>query len=158
MKNQIELTNLSLSKKKQDELDELGYREGYVGGKNWSEIKYIRKNCHAYTGIFVLLIKDFHSTTTTKEKLVEIFNQTFIKVVFINELFDNLQSSIITEKNQDIIIQPNQETKTINLEEDNKLLREQLLQAEFKITQLKEEIQSLKTQKGKSIKDFFGKK
>jgi hypothetical protein len=46
-----------------------------------------------------------------------------------------------------------------NLEEENKLLREKLLNAEEKIKQLEEEILSLKTQKQcKSIKDYFGKK
>lgn len=159
MKNQIELTNISLKKQQQNELDELGYEKGYVGGKNWSEIKYIHKNYNAYKGEFILLIKDFHSNNTTKEQLIEIFNQTFIKVVFINELFDNLPSQIITEQVeqiQDITIHstPQQET-----EEENKLLREKLLQAEKKINQLQEEIVSLKSQKqSKTIKDYFGKK
>ena len=91
--------------------------------------------------------------------MIEIFNQTFIKVVFINELFDNLPSQIITEQVeqiQDITIHstPQQET-----EEENKLLREKLLQAEKKINQLQEEIVSLKSQKqSKTIKDYFGKK
>ena len=159
MKNQIELTKISLNKQQQNELDELEYKKGYVGGKNWSEIKYILKNYNEYKGEFILLIKDFHSNNTTKEQLIEIFNQTFIKVVFTNELFDSLPSQIITEQVeqlQDITIHstPQQET-----EEENKLLQEQLLQAEEKIKQLQEEIVSLKSQKqSKSIKDYFGKK
>ena len=48
---------------------------------------------------------------------------------------------------------------TQETEEENKLLREKLLQAEEKIKQLEEEIMSLKNQKQtKSIKDYFGKK
>ena len=156
MKNQIELTNISLNKQQQNELDELGYKKGYVGGENWSEIKYIHKNYNAYKGEFILLIKDFHSNNTTKEQLIEIFNQTFIKVVFINELFDNLPSQIITEQIQDNTIQTIQQTE---IEEENKLLREKLLQAEEKIKQLEEENKLLKTQKqSKSIKNYFGKK
>jgi len=154
MKNQIELTKISLNKKKKNELDELGYKKGFVGGKNWSEIIYIHKNYDAYTGKFILLIKDFHSNNTTKEQLIEIFNQTFIKVLFTNELFNSLPSQI--EQIQDITIHstPQQET-----EEENKLLREKLLQAEEKIKQLQEEIVSLISQKqSKSIKDYFGKK
>jgi uncharacterized protein (DUF3820 family) len=156
MKSQIELTNISLKKKRQNELDELGYKEGYVGGQNWAEIKYIHKNYDAYQGKFILLIKDFNSNNTTKEQLIEIFNQTFIKVVFINELFDNLPSQIIKNKTEQITIHS---TSQQEIEEENKLLREKNLQAEEKIRQLEEEIQSLKIKnKSKSIKDFFGKK
>jgi cell shape-determining protein MreC len=108
---------------------------------------------------YVLIIKDFNSTTTTKEQLITIFNQSHISIIFIDELFNNLPSQIIreqVEQIQDITItqHPQQET-----EEENKLLREQLLHAEEKIKQLEEEILSLKTQKqSKSIKDYFGKK
>lgn len=159
MKNQIELTKILLNKKKQNELDELGYKEGFVGGKNWSEIRYIRKNYNAYECEFILLIQDFNSNNTTKEQLIEIFNQTFIKVVFINELFDNLPSQIIkeqVEQIQDITIHS---TSQQEIEEENKLLREKLLCAEEKIKQLEEKILSLTPQKQtKSIKNYFEKK
>jgi uncharacterized protein (DUF3820 family) len=105
---------------------------------------------------YVLIIKDFNSTTTTKEQLITIFNQSCINIVFIDELFNHLPSQIITEQIQHNTINstPQQET-----EEENKLLREQLLQSQEKIKQLEEEILLLKSQKqSKSIKYYFGKK
>ena len=106
-----------------------------------------------------LIIKDFNSTTTTKEQLITIFNQSHINIIFIDELFNNLPNQMITEqveeiKDMTIHSIPQQET-----EEENKLLREKLLQAEEKIKQLEEEILTLKTPKQpKNIKDYFGKK
>jgi uncharacterized protein (DUF3820 family) len=108
---------------------------------------------------FVLLIKEFNATSATKEQLIKYFDSSDIKVVFISELFDILPSQIITEQVeqiQDITIQPSHQQET---EEENKLLREKLLQAEEKIKQLEEELLSYKSQKqSKSIKDYFGKK
>lgn len=114
--------------------------------------KYVPSN-------YVLLIKYFNSINTTKEQLIEIFKQSHIKIIFIDEVFDNLQSETIKEKIQqiqDIVINPIQKNE---LEYENKLLKEKLLHAEEKIKQLEEEILSLKNQKqSKSIKDYFGKK
>ena len=101
-----------------------------------------------------MIIKDFDSTTTTKEQLITIFKQSSINIVFIDELFDNLPSHMITEQIQDNTVQPIQQEI-----EENKLLREKLLQAEEKIKQLEEELLSLKTKKqSKSINDYFVKK
>lgn len=114
---------------------------------------------YKYIPTYVLLINEFNATTVTKEQLIKYFGSSKIKVVFIDELFDNLPSQIITEKVeqiQDIIIHPTQKSE---LEDENKLLREKLLQAEEKIKQLEEEIQTLKSsKKSKNINDYFGKK
>jgi uncharacterized protein (DUF3820 family) len=164
MNTQIELTNNYA--KKQNEKHEQYMKNEYE--TDWKIRKYYneQKGLYAYElaqGIiqpkYVLIIKDFNSTTTTKEQLITIFNQSHINIIFIDELFNNLPSQIIreqVEQIQDITIHttPQQET-----EEENKLLREKLLHAEEKIKQLEEEILSLKTQKqSKSIKDYFGKK
>ena len=155
MKTQIDLTNMSLDKKKQSELDELGYKEGTLFGPNWTEIKWIHKNYNAYKGKYFLLIKEYNSTNTSKEKLIEIFNQTFIKIIFIDELFNDSSMKIIKEKVQDIIVQPTKEHK---LENEKKILQDKLLQAEEKIKELEKEILLLKNQKqNKSIKEYFGK-
>jgi len=164
MNTQIELTNNYA--KKQNEKHEQVMKNEYE--TDWGTRKYYneREGLYAYELAqgriqpkYVLIIKDFNSTTTTKEQLITIFNQSHINIIFIDELFNNLPSQIIreqVEQIQDITIHttPQQET-----EEENKLLREKLLHAEEKIKQLEEEILSLKTQKqSKSIKDYFGKK
>lgn len=42
---------------------------------------------------YVLLVKDYQSTTTTKEELVKIFGQSGIRVVFLYDIFPDLPSS-----------------------------------------------------------------
>lgn len=114
-------------------------------------------------GIYILLIGEYASQHTTKEQIIQIFKQSKIRIVFMCELFNNLPSQIITEQiektqeeMQDITIYPIPQQE---IEEENKLLREKLLQAEEKIKQLEEEIQTLKSSnKTKNIKDYFGKK
>jgi hypothetical protein len=165
MNTQIELTN-NYATKQNEESDKYMKEEMRRYYKTSEEYTYDRRERHIRP-IYVLIIKDFNSTTTTKEQLITIFNQSHINIIFIDELFNNLPSQIITEQVEeikDITIHstPQQET-----EEENKLLREKLLHAEGKIKQLEEEILSLKTQKqsksitqkqSKSIKDYFGKK
>jgi uncharacterized protein (DUF3820 family) len=164
MNTQIELTNNYA--KKQNEKHEQDMKNKYETDREIRKYYNEQKGLYAYELTqgriqpkYVLIIKDFNSTTTTKEQLITIFNQSHINIIFIDELFNNLPSQIIreqVEQIQDITIHttPQQET-----EEENKLLREKLLHAEEKIKQLEEEILSLKTQKqSKSIKDYFGKK
>lgn len=113
-----------------------------------------------YRPTYVLLIKELNATSATKEQLIKYFGTSFIKVVFIDELFDIFPNQttieVVKEISDIITFQP---TKQRELEDENKLLNEKLLQAEEKIRQLEQEIQSLKSQKQcKSIKDYFGKK
>ena len=156
MNTQIELTNNYA--KKQNEKHEQVMKNEYDNDRDMRRYYNQHKGMYAYElkqgtikPKYVLIIKDFDSTTTTKEQLITIFNQSRINIVFIDELFT---SQIITEQIQDNSVQPIQQEI-----EENKLLREKLLQAEEKIKQLEEEILSLKTQKqSKSIKDYFVKK
>ena len=108
--------------------------------------------------MYLLIVKEYNSNITPKDTLIKVFNQTNIKIKFINELLDNFtQEKKHVEELQNI--NPKKQVEDNNLEEENKLLREKLLQAEEKIKQLQEEILSLKSQKqSKSIKDYFGKK
>ena len=108
-----------------------------------------------YSGsLFVLLIKEYNSTNTPKDKLVEIFKQSYIKVIFINELLDKPQIQLATEQVESL-----QLVKLSSLDEDNKMLREHLQKAEEKIKQLEIEIISLRAKKQpKTINDYFVKK
>ena len=115
---------------------------------------------YKYTPTYVLLIKEFNANSATKEQLIKYFDSSNIKVVFIDDLFDILPSQtnieLVEEISEIVTFQPRKQKE---LEDENKLLREKLLQAEEKIKQLQEEIVSLKSQKqSKSIKDYFGKK
>ena len=95
----------------------------------------------AYPSNYVLLIKEFNAKSTTKEQLITIFNQSGIKVVFTDDLFNDADLQVNTTTQQ----------KLLEEQEKNKQLEE-------KIRQLEKEILSLKTQKkGKTIKDYFGK-
>jgi hypothetical protein len=165
MKLQKELTLSSLQKEKQDILDEVGYVKGKTsvweyGGKKFEEVKetldFVNKNSRMFQGEFILLINEYNSSNTPKDKLIEIFKQSGIVIVFTNDVFNGSIQTITEKVDQmkDITIHSIQEIK-----EENKLLREKLLHAEEQIKHLEEEIQSLKPQKqSKSIKDYFGKK
>jgi len=148
MKLQKELTLNSLEKEKKDMLDEVGYIKGKnsvfeYGGSKFKEVKetwdYVNKNSRMFQGEFILLIKEYNSTTTPKDKLIEIFKQSNINVIFTNDIFDNLPKQ--GEQIQDIVIHSIQQKK---LEDENKSLQEKLLHAELKIKQLEEEIMLLK--------------
>jgi len=152
MKTQMELTKNEYIK------------EPKVGEYSW---EYCPSN-------YVLLIEEFNAKSTTKEQLITIFNQSRIKIVFTDDLFNDYDSEVNTSKRQieEPIMVSSQEQEIIKSEENNsfrdnlletqqKLLEEQEKnrQLEEKIRQLEEEIQLLKTQKqAKSIKDYFGKK
>ena len=101
-----------------------------------------------FHGEFVLLVQNFESTSTTKDDLKRIFNQTHIRIIFTNELFD------------DSLLQIHPET-SLTLAEDNKFLQEKLSQAEEKIKQLEKQLLSLTSppsNKQKTLKEYFGKK
>lgn len=162
MNTQIELTNNYA--KKQNENHEQVMKHEYITYSDTRMWYNENKGLYKYEieqgkiiPKYVLIIKDFNSTTTTKEQLITIFKQSNIHIVYVDELFNKLPGqSIITEQIQDNNIHSMSQQET---EEENKLLREKLLQAEEKIKQIEEEILSLKTQKqSKSIKDYFGKK
>ena len=149
MKLQKELTINSLQKRKEDILDEVGYIKGKDRMLNYSfkhgqEIKktfeFIENNSRIFIGKYILLLKEFNSSTTSKDELIEIFKQSNIDIIFTNDLFETPI------------------TKQVNLEEENKILRENLLHSEKKIKQLEEEIKLLKTQKqSKTIECYFKK-
>jgi hypothetical protein len=165
MKTQIELTDNYAKKYNEDQKNvfKKDYEEDWRMRQYYNKYPGSYKYCLEQECIYpkyVLIIKDYNSTTTTKEQLITIFNQSFINIVFINELFDTLPEQIIKEnlvKPQ--IIDTKIQNDTLKLVEENKSLRESLLQSEEKIKQLQEEIESLKIQKqSKTIKDYFKKK
>ncbi len=159
MKSQIELTNNHIEKYNKNIKDEYKkeYDEDWEMRKYWKETKnsyhYCISNC-CIKPTYILIIKDFNSSTTSKEQLVIIFEQSNIEIIFINELIDN-----ISEIKQNTIMNKPEEFEKINeLEEKNKLLTETLLQSEQKIKKLEDEINLLKNdKKTKYITDFYKK-
>jgi hypothetical protein len=100
---------------------------------------------YEYEKIYTLIIGKFESTITSQEQLITIFKQSNIKIIFIDEL---LQRQIPNEQvkkpkltNEEI------QNKIRNILQHNKLLQDQLVEANEKIKQLNEEVQLLKSQK-----------
>jgi hypothetical protein len=160
MNTQIELTNNYVTKQN-EESDKYMKEEMRRYYKNIEEYTYERRQRHI-TPTYVLIVKDYNSTTTTKEQLITIFNQSYIKIIFIDELFNSFPfEPKIKQIEEPFMIKPIEnkiieiQTLTDNLSET----QQKLLQAEEQIKTLQEEIVSLKRQKqSKSIKDYFGKK
>jgi len=97
--------------------------------------------------------------------LITIFNQSNIKVIFIDEIIK--QSKTLTIKNTQELLSKNKLIEEHKILTDNLIeIQQKLLQEEDKnklleekIKQLEEEISSLKSKKqSKNIKDYFGKK
>lgn len=159
MKLQQGLTQDDLQRMRQKILDEIGYgpTKNLIGQFTEAEqikLKYLKKNPMEFNGRFILLIKEYNSINTSKDKLVKIFKQSGIRVIFINELWNKSPLQLETEQ-----VEPLQLVKLSSLEEENKMLLEHLQKAEEKIKQLEIEIISLKTKKQpKTINDYFEKK
>jgi hypothetical protein len=78
---------------------------------------------------YILLVKDFVSSTTTKEQLIQIFQQSNIKVIFFKDVFEKDDTKIQENTNEDHINKLNY--KIIQLEEENAILKEKLKQYEI---------------------------
>jgi hypothetical protein len=70
---------------------------------------------------FILLIKSFNSTNTTRDELIKIFNQADIHVIFTNELFGEENPLSILDQKEELIKK---------LIEENDILKEKLLKYE----------------------------
>ena len=124
MNTQIKLTkNYAIKqhyeKRISDEWGLLHDGYGIYGGRQGPIFSLENAKSHSCKNVikkfkYVLIIKDFNSTTTTKSELTQIFEQSKIRIVFIDELFDNLSSNI-----QDISIHPTLKPQDT---EENKLL------------------------------------
>jgi hypothetical protein len=75
---------------------------------------------------YILLVKDFASSTTTKEQLIQIFNQSNIKVIFLKDIIEGDVKLI--ETNIDNISELKE--YIIKLEKENTILKERLKQYE----------------------------
>jgi hypothetical protein len=113
-----------------------------------------------YNYTYTLIVGSFTSKSTSKKQLITIFKQSNIRVVFTDEIFGS--SAVDT-------FQINTESVSFDkkIVEENKILTDNLLQAQQKllyaeerIKKLEEEILSLKSQNKstKTIKDYFVKK
>ena len=76
--------------------------------------------------LYILLVKDFASSTTTKEQLIEIFQQSNIKVIFLKDITEGDVKLI--ETNKDNISELKE--YIIKLKEENTMLKETLKQYE----------------------------
>jgi hypothetical protein len=75
---------------------------------------------------YILFVKDFASSTTTKEQLIQIFNQSNIKVIFLKDIIEGDVKLI--ETNIDNISELKE--YIIKLEKENTILKERLKQYE----------------------------
>ena len=81
-------------------------------------------------GKYVLLVKDFSSSTTSKEQLIQIFQQSNIKVVYLNDVIENSNMQIQSYSSDNI---NELKDKIKKLEEENMMLKDKLKQYETSI-------------------------
>ena len=82
--------------------------------------------CDLDKRIIILLVKDFASSTTTREQIIQIFNQSNIKVIFLKDITED--DVKLVETNKDNISELKE--YIIKLEEENTMLKETLKQYE----------------------------
>jgi hypothetical protein len=161
MKNQQELTRAKLEREKKEHLRELGVEKGVYRYYTQDEIDEIEdiKSGNLYQGRYCLLVKDLNATSVTKEQLVEIFFQTGITVLFMNEVFDSeTPDKLKTHRTIEDASPPsvNQLDKII---EENRILLDKLNKAEERIKQLEKDLLLANSQKQKkTVTDYFAKK
>lgn len=93
MKIQIERTEMKMDRDKKEELKR-ETEEAQSTGK-YAIIRWLENGCKRYCGRYYLLIKDYQSSTTTKEELIHIFKQARIYVLFVLDVFTDLPLSSI---------------------------------------------------------------
>ena len=133
IKSQIELTRIYLEKQKANDLKEFGYEKGkttmvyQIPEKNRSFVDSILNTNDHYRARYYILIKDYQSSTTTKEQLIKIFDQAGISVVFVADVFGDLdirkspvESDQLYQEYQ-ILIQNPVEESSIVVTQDNYL-------------------------------------
>ena len=180
MKQQIELTNNYADKENEETKKNFG--------KDMNMRIYYERNEGMYTydlkqtlikPKYLLIVKDYKSSTTSKEQLIEIFQQHYITIVFMNDILP--QSSIENFPSGQQILPDQQLLKECKIltdnelhlqqklsqsEEKNKQLEEKNKQIEAELKQSKEQNKKLEAElillknptKPKTINDYFGKK
>ena len=90
---------------------------------------------------YILIIGSFTSVCVSKEQLITIFKQSNIKVIFTDEIFET--SNLVTTKYANTNIATEQVLLENKLIEENKFLRDNLLQTQDKLLQAEEKIKQL---------------
>lgn len=179
MNTQIELTNNYAKKYNEKKTQEYETERAEDSDMRiyWSRNKGLYKHSlkeeYIYP-VYVLIIKEFNSTSATKEQLIEIFNQSHIKIVFIDDLFKKLdvntsieqtisissqEQEIIKTEENNILKEKLLETqqKLLEEQEKNKQLEDKIVQLEYTITKKNKNVQKYQKQ-SKSINEYFKKK
>lgn len=129
-----------------------------------TEIELSKKSDDDDNGLYCLIVGQFQSECTTRQQLVNIFRQSNIRVVFTEDLFGISSPTSAVVPSTKFQPQPSSSSMEMQMQmaillEENRLLKNNLSNAEIRINQLEEELNTLKSQKqGKTIKDYFSKK
>ena len=96
MKTQIDLTNKKLDKRREDDIKKEEEEARRTGRRDF--LLWLRNKSKRDRGMYYLLIKDYQSSTTTKEELIQIFEQSYIHILFLRDLFPDLSPPSPVEK------------------------------------------------------------
>jgi hypothetical protein len=92
MKTQIDLTKKKLDQRHEEEIKQEEEEARRSGRREY--LLWLRNSCKRKCGMYYLLIKEYQSSTTTKEELIQIFGQSYIHVIFLHDLFPDLSLSL----------------------------------------------------------------
>lgn len=134
--------------------------EAYLHSLNTDYSK--KKNSETRYGVYVLIIDNFQSESASKEELKQIFKNSNIKVIFMEELFnDNIEEQFIQQIEQPLQARFDKLLKeNLNLKEKLKIAEDKIKELEQKESRKLEEViesDNNKLNSGMDIRAFFGK-
>ena len=100
MNTQIDLTQKKLDRDREAAIEhEKKYDTLFKMNRSY-EVPY-----EPYRGMYYLLIKDYQSSTTSREELIQIFKQSDIHILFLHDVFSDLPLSLSVEKTEPMVMQ-----------------------------------------------------
>jgi hypothetical protein len=100
MNTRIDLTQKRLDRDREAAIERAKEHDSLFK-TNWSStVPY-----DPYQGVYYLLIKDYQSSTTSREELIQIFEQYDIHILFLHDVFSDLPLSLSVEKTEPMVMQ-----------------------------------------------------
>jgi hypothetical protein len=100
MNTQIDLTKKKLDRDREAAIEREKEYDTLFKTKRSYTVPY-----ELYQGIYYLLIKDYQSSTTSREELIQIFKQSDIHILFLHDVFSDLPISLSVEKTDPMVMQ-----------------------------------------------------
>lgn len=106
MRQQIELTDSYASKRNEKEMEEFKEQQRFNGRYNHTQYSHVLKHL-LLSPVYVLIVKEYKSSSTTFESLVDIFARQHIKVVLLSDIIlpvpvESVSDAVMVKVSRDV--------------------------------------------------------